>query len=49
MNLSEQLTYCTTKITSVIDENQIATGTGFFMNFNENLEKKYVPTCNHHE
>lgn len=42
MNFSEQLTYCTTKIISVIDENQIATGTGFFMNFNENLEKN---TC----
>lgn len=42
MNLSEQLIYCTTKITSIIDNNQIATGTGFFMNFNEDLEKK---TC----
>lgn len=39
MSFSEQLTYCTTKIISIIDENQIATGTGFFMNFNKNLEK----------
>ena len=42
MQLSEQLIYCTTKIISIIDEDKIATGTGFFMNFNENLEKN---TC----
>ena len=36
MQLSEQLIYCTTKIISIIDEDKIATGTGFFMNFNEN-------------
>ncbi len=40
MNFSEQLTYCTTKIISVIDDNQVATGTGFFMNFNVDLDKK---------
>lgn len=39
MQLSEQLIYCTTKIINIIDETKIATGTGFFMNFNENLEK----------
>ena len=38
MSLSEQLIYCTTKIISVIDENQYSTGTGFFMNFNEDIE-----------
>lgn len=39
MQLSQQLIYCTTKIINIIDETKIATGTGFFMNFNENLEK----------
>lgn len=42
MSLSEQLIYCTTKIISILDENKIATGTGFFMNFNQNIEKN---TC----
>ena len=37
MQLSEQLIYCTTKIINIIDETKIATGIGFFMNFNENL------------
>ncbi len=39
MSLSEQLIYCTTKIIAVLDENTISTGTGFFMNFNVNIEK----------
>ena len=39
MTLSEQLIYCTTKIITIINEKQVATGTGFFMNFNENIEK----------
>ena len=42
MSLSEQLIYCTTKIISVLDGNNVATGTGFFMNFNEDIEKN---TC----
>ena len=39
MSLSEQLIYCTTKIETILDENSYATGTGFFMNFNVDLEK----------
>ena len=39
MSLSEQLIYCTTKIISVLDEKTISTGTGFFMNFNIDVEK----------
>lgn len=40
MSLSEQLIYCTTKITSIDNNNQIATGTGFFMDFNDDMEKE---------
>ena len=42
MQLSEQLIYCTTKIINIIDETKIATGTGFFMNFNENIESNSI-------
>ena len=38
MRLSEQLTYCTTKITSKYSNGTIGTGTGFFVNFNYDKE-----------
>ena len=44
MSLSEQLIYCTTKITSTLEDGQNITGTGFFMNFNVDLENNtYQP------
>ena len=42
MTLSESLTYSTTKITAILEDNTISTGTGFFMEFNRNNETK---TC----
>ena len=42
MTNSEQLTYCTTKITSIYEDGKVATGTGFFMDFNINEEER---TC----
>ena len=42
MTMSEQLTYVTVKITSEYADGAIGTGTGFFMNFNEN-EGTYQP------
>lgn len=38
MRMSEKLIYCTTKITTVIDGGGSATGSGFFMDFNADLE-----------
>ena len=38
MTNSEKLTYCTTKITCVQKDENICTGTGFFMEFNPNFE-----------
>lgn len=44
MSLSEKLTYCTTKIISTMKNGQIVSGTGFFMNFNVNIENEtYQP------
>lgn len=31
MTISEKLTYCTTKIITITKDDNIATGTGFFM------------------
>ncbi len=42
MSISEQLTYCTTKIVSYLQDGNQSIGTGFFMNFNADYEKK---TC----
>ena len=39
MTISEKLTYCTTKIITITKDDNIATGTGFFMEFNPNYEK----------
>ena len=36
MSISEQLTYCTTKIISYLEDGTQSIGTGFFMNFNVN-------------
>lgn len=40
MKFSEQLTYCTTKITVVHEDGTVSLGTGFFMEFNINEETK---------